>query len=120
MEIEVGFAAFLPWICKNSFLLCVLDRMTGRILLYLFLVGSAWVGTSCIRYKRCPVPGCHVRMLHKHPQYFGEEVKRGQPWYKYIFHPSPRIGEDWKGPGTLPAGGGPYKGGPKTKKSKKK
>ncbi len=52
----------------------------------LFLLFST---TSCsnLKVKRCPIPNCHTKMMHKHES----SDFRGRPWY--CRNQNPKIGQ---------------------------
>ncbi|MES2389040.1 MAG: hypothetical protein V4543_13650 [Bacteroidota bacterium] len=62
-----------------------LVRMAGIVLLMLSVSGC-----SLFKPERCPIPGCHVRMIHMH----GGKEFRGVPWWK--INKNPKIGQDYK------------------------
>jgi hypothetical protein len=62
-------------------------KQIAKILVFLLVLGTF---TSCAFYPRCPIPGCHVRMIHAHnKKYF-----RGEPWWKR--NQNPKVGQDFR------------------------
>ncbi|WP_439882951.1 hypothetical protein ACSX1A_07235 [Pontibacter sp. MBLB2868] len=52
----------------------------------LTLIVLTFILASLSSCKTCPIPSCHVRMVHAH----GEDQFRGQPFWK---KQNPKIGE---------------------------
>ena len=48
--------------------------------------------TGCFLFKppRCPIPACHVRMIHAH----GGTEFRGEPWWR--LNKNRKVGQDYK------------------------
>ncbi len=67
--------------------MCIMARKLASRLLILLVIGAL---SACAFYPRCPIPGCHVRMIHAHnKKYF-----RGEPWWKR--NQNPKVGQDFK------------------------
>lgn len=64
--------------------------MQNKLKRFLLVVSTAVVCQSCYLYPRCPIPGCHVRMVHQH----NKQSFRGEPWWR--LNQNRKQGQDFK------------------------